>query len=490
MRRGIWPPCRPRASPACCRWCSSAAACSDASRCRCRFSTTAASSPTPPTRGGRSSTAPSRRREREAARISSSATPRSCSRTSRPSATRSRCGCRSRSDPERQWAAARSQGPQPGAQGREEPARRSHTAAPSWWTTSTPCSPTTCATWARRSTPRRSSSKCCAPSPTPRGSSSCATPAGRWPASIVYWHRSMIEVPWASALRESNPLCANVLLYWHMLKFAVERGFTVFDFGRSTPNEGTFHFKRQWGAEPLELVWEYWNAAGAPPPNLNPKNPKFDLAIRVWQRLPVGVATAARPARGPEHSLGRCSPRCSWCRCSSSPTSSWAIRSCCGWSWRCAGRGRVRQRRHHADAELRDFGLQRGRRDPRPSSRTRWRSTTRPTGARSSSSPTAPTTAPTTSSREFADRGVRLLRQTERRGKTAGLNRSVPLLTGDIVVFSDANAMYEPRRAAEAGAQLRRSRGRMRHRRGALSGRPARRRPTPASGRTGTTRCS
>jgi cellulose synthase/poly-beta-1,6-N-acetylglucosamine synthase-like glycosyltransferase len=44
---------------------------------------------------------------------------------------------------------------------------------------------------------------------------------------------------------------------------------------------------------------------------------------------------------------------------------------------------------------------------------------------------------------EFAGRGVRLLRQAERRGKTAGLNRSVPLLTGEIVVFSDANAMYE-----------------------------------------------
>ena len=44
---------------------------------------------------------------------------------------------------------------------------------------------------------------------------------------------------------------------------------------------------------------------------------------------------------------------------------------------------------------------------------------------------------------EFAGHGIRLLRQTERRGKTAGLNRSLPLLTGDIVVFSDANAMYE-----------------------------------------------
>ena len=114
-------------------------------------------------------------------------------------------------------------------------------------------------------------------------------------ASLVFWHRSMIEVPWASALRESNPLSANVLLYWHMLKFSIERGFTVFDFGRSTPDAGTFHFKRQWGAQPLELVWEYWNASGAAPASLNPDNPKFDLAIRIWQRLPVPVATAIGP---------------------------------------------------------------------------------------------------------------------------------------------------------------------------------------------------
>jgi cellulose synthase/poly-beta-1,6-N-acetylglucosamine synthase-like glycosyltransferase len=45
--------------------------------------------------------------------------------------------------------------------------------------------------------------------------------------------------------------------------------------------------------------------------------------------------------------------------------------------------------------------------------------------------------------RAYADRGVKLLRQPERHGKTAGLNRFVPTLSGDIVVFSDANAMYE-----------------------------------------------
>jgi cellulose synthase/poly-beta-1,6-N-acetylglucosamine synthase-like glycosyltransferase len=44
--------------------------------------------------------------------------------------------------------------------------------------------------------------------------------------------------------------------------------------------------------------------------------------------------------------------------------------------------------------------------------------------------------------REYGARGVRLARQPQRRGKTAGLNAVVPESAGDVVVFSDANAMY------------------------------------------------
>ncbi|MCP5157417.1 MAG: glycosyltransferase family 2 protein [Ectothiorhodospiraceae bacterium] len=47
--------------------------------------------------------------------------------------------------------------------------------------------------------------------------------------------------------------------------------------------------------------------------------------------------------------------------------------------------------------------------------------------------------------RDYAARDprVKLLRQSERRGKSAGLNRAVAASTADVVVFSDANAMYE-----------------------------------------------
>ena len=113
-------------------------------------------------------------------------------------------------------------------------------------------------------------------------------------ASLVHWHGQRIEVPWASSLREFNPLCANVLLYWQMLRFAIDRGFRTFDFGRSTSGEGTYQFKKQWGAEASELVWEYWTADGRMP-EINTKNPKFELAIRTWQRLPLPVASALGP---------------------------------------------------------------------------------------------------------------------------------------------------------------------------------------------------
>ena len=43
---------------------------------------------------------------------------------------------------------------------------------------------------------------------------------------------------------------------------------------------------------------------------------------------------------------------------------------------------------------------------------------------------------------EFADRGVRLLRQEPRAGKTSALNLAVSQARGEIIVFSDANSIY------------------------------------------------
>jgi cellulose synthase/poly-beta-1,6-N-acetylglucosamine synthase-like glycosyltransferase len=43
----------------------------------------------------------------------------------------------------------------------------------------------------------------------------------------------------------------------------------------------------------------------------------------------------------------------------------------------------------------------------------------------------------------FAERGVKLLRMADRKGKTAGLNAALQLARGEIIVFSDANILYQ-----------------------------------------------
>ncbi len=45
---------------------------------------------------------------------------------------------------------------------------------------------------------------------------------------------------------------------------------------------------------------------------------------------------------------------------------------------------------------------------------------------------------------QFEEANVRLLRQEPRAGKTSALNLAIPQLKGDIVVFSDANSLYDP----------------------------------------------
>ena len=108
-------------------------------------------------------------------------------------------------------------------------------------------------------------------------------------AAIGLVHRSTFAVPWASSLREFRSQNPNSLLYWRMIEHAIASGSTTFDFGRSTPGEGTYLFKEQWGARPTPLHWEYVLEAGRPLPDLTPKNPKFRAAIAAWKRLPVPV---------------------------------------------------------------------------------------------------------------------------------------------------------------------------------------------------------
>jgi FemAB-related protein (PEP-CTERM system-associated) len=112
---------------------------------------------------------------------------------------------------------------------------------------------------------------------------------------IAMGYRGIIEVPWAASHRDYLSMCPNNLLYWSIMQYAIKEGYRQLDFGRSTPGEGPYKFKAQWGAQPVPLSWEYWTATGEMP-NLSPTNPKYALAISAWKRLPLSVTNILGPA--------------------------------------------------------------------------------------------------------------------------------------------------------------------------------------------------
>lgn len=115
-------------------------------------------------------------------------------------------------------------------------------------------------------------------------------------AAIACAFRDVIEVPWAASLRSCRALEPNDLVYWTVIQHAIANGMRTLDFGRSTPGDGPFHYKKHWGAVPQPLAWEYWLAEGEPLPDLSPKNPRFRLAISAWKHLPVPITRWLGPA--------------------------------------------------------------------------------------------------------------------------------------------------------------------------------------------------
>lgn len=114
-------------------------------------------------------------------------------------------------------------------------------------------------------------------------------------AGIILLHRQTASIPWASAVRDYNHLNPNMLLYWTFLSFAADNGFKQFDFGRSTPGEGTYKFKQQWGAQPRLLYW--YRLPGEQDKSNQEQGPSSAriMVEKAWQRLPLGLANTLGP---------------------------------------------------------------------------------------------------------------------------------------------------------------------------------------------------
>lgn len=114
--------------------------------------------------------------------------------------------------------------------------------------------------------------------------------------ALLLAHRDVLEVPWASTIREANSLGTGMFMYWNALCRAIDHGMMYFDFGRSSEDSGTYRFKKQWGATPIKNYWHYGLCERSGIPLLHPRSGKYDLAISFWKRLPVPFTRLVGPS--------------------------------------------------------------------------------------------------------------------------------------------------------------------------------------------------
>ena len=119
---------------------------------------------------------------------------------------------------------------------------------------------------------------------------------GRTISSVMnfYFRDHVLAYYWGGA-GEAREVAGNDFMCWEVMRRAGARGMRVFDFGRSKIGTGAYDFKKGWGFEPRPLPYAYQLHRAKSLPDNNPLNPKYQRAIRIWQRLPLQVANFIGP---------------------------------------------------------------------------------------------------------------------------------------------------------------------------------------------------
>ncbi len=87
----------------------------------------------------------------------------------------------------------------------------------------------------------------------------------------------------------------NDFMYWEVMRRAVEKGVKIFDYGRSKEGTGSYRFKKHWGFTPEPLYYEFYLVKADAMPDINPLNPKYQLFIAAWKKLPLRVSQIVGP---------------------------------------------------------------------------------------------------------------------------------------------------------------------------------------------------
>ena len=112
---------------------------------------------------------------------------------------------------------------------------------------------------------------------------------------LSFYFRDEVLPYYGGGTAAARDLKAYDLMYWELMRRAVDRGVRVFDFGRSKRETGSYSYKTHWGFEPEPLHYEYDLVRLQAMPDVSPVNPKYERFIRLWRRLPLPISQLLGP---------------------------------------------------------------------------------------------------------------------------------------------------------------------------------------------------
>ena len=115
-------------------------------------------------------------------------------------------------------------------------------------------------------------------------------------AVMTFYFRDQVMPYYGASDPAFNAAAPNNFMYYDLMRWGGKNGYRVFDFGRSKKSgSGSYDFKSHWGMLERELPYEILLVKRKELPNFSPNNPRFNLAIQIWQHLPLAVTRRLGP---------------------------------------------------------------------------------------------------------------------------------------------------------------------------------------------------
>jgi FemAB-related protein (PEP-CTERM system-associated) len=120
---------------------------------------------------------------------------------------------------------------------------------------------------------------------------------GKAIASVLsLYHNGVVMPYWGGGTEDARVWRANDMMYYALMLHARQtKGCTAFDFGRSKAGTGAASFKKNWGFEATPLSYAKWVAPGQKEREINPLNPKYQMQVKLWKKLPLPIANLVGP---------------------------------------------------------------------------------------------------------------------------------------------------------------------------------------------------